>query len=47
MNRRWAAIVGAWHLYGQFFFNQAVFFYVATEGAVQWADAVQRTLLTV
>jgi hypothetical protein len=47
MNRRWAAIVGAWHLYGLFFFNQAVFFYVATEGAVQWADAVQRTLLTV
>lgn len=46
MQRKWAVIVGAWHLYGLFLFNQIVFFYAATQGAVSWPDAIQRTLLT-
>lgn len=46
INRRWAGIVGAWHLYGLFAFNQSVFFYAATQGVVPWGDSLQRALLT-
>lgn len=45
-NRRWAAIIVAWHLYGLFAFNQSVFFYAATQGVVPWVDSLQRALLT-